>query len=129
MKTLIDREKVMEILNSFSKLSIDSQTKKKVKDEILSLPIEPRQEWIPVSEKLPENWQSIIVNLQPMEEWVEWDIKDARFFSDSLWTRFRVGAWEFVHWMYVMHKEYIQRDTDDILYKVTHWSPLPLPPQ
>ncbi len=55
MKTLIDREKVMEILNSFSKLSIDSQTKKKVKDEILSLPIEPQQEWIPVSDRLPEN--------------------------------------------------------------------------
>lgn len=81
--------------------------------------------WIPVTERLPDNWQSVLVYLKPMEEWVEWDIKDAMFFSDALWTRFRVWAWDFLHGMYVKHKEYIQRDTDDILYQVTHWMPLP----
>lgn len=84
--------------------------------------------WIPVTDRLPDNWQRVIVYLEPIDDLVDYDIKDARFFSDKLWTRFRVWAWEFVHWMYVKHKEYIQRDTDDILYKVTHWQPLPLPP-
>ena len=135
MSNLIDRDEVEKIFNaSFNEFSdtdtaidpIIRQYNLSLKKEILSLHLQ--QQWIPVSERLPENWQSIFVYLLPMEEWVEWDIKDARFFSDTLWTRFRVWAWDFVHWMYVKYKEYIQRDTDDILYKLTHWQPLPLPP-
>jgi hypothetical protein len=128
-------EKIKEIINDmlddeyippWQPRNIKEAILQELLSEIENLP--PQSQWIPVSERLPENWQSIFVYLLPMEEWVEWDIKDARFFSDTLWTRFRVWAWDFVHWMYVKHKEYIQRDTDDILYKLTHWQPLPLPP-
>ena len=64
------------------------------------------QEWIPVTERLPEN-----------NQWALCFIKDKSFGT------FRVFQWNYVDWKWNDGNEWF--DEKD----VTHWMPLPLPPK
>jgi hypothetical protein len=83
-----------------------------IEEEVDAADVEPRQRWIPVTERLPEEG-NIVMAYQPIPSWMK---------SGNGWIRIAVytgkGEWR-------EEAEYHNRMT----LPVTHWMPLPEPPK
>ena len=104
-----DREKLIDILESAESAvywnSDDCGFIEKIADHLIANGVTVQQ-WIPVSERLPKKFVTVLVQM-PLEEpcpTVTWG-----FLTDS-------GLW---------HANFFDREKDE----VTHWMPLPQPPK
>ncbi len=75
MSNLIDREDATKMIQDNSHLFADDDTMHAILWKILSLPLQ--QQWIPVSERLPEPWMYLGVENWEVEkvyyDWQTWE--------------------------------------------------------
>jgi len=102
-KQLIDRGELMKIITKMDQhvyTTLESSPKSRygidkfeVEHAILSLPLEPQQEWIPVEEKLPESWWEYVVTresgvvstLEYDSQWWHWEWQEPMYGSRPIY--------------------------------------------
>jgi hypothetical protein len=96
------KEKLIELVREIRRKATAWHTAEDIADMLIANGVTV-QEWIPVTERLPEN-----------EQWVLCIMKDGRF---------RVFQWSYIDWQWNDELEWYDE------YDVTCWMPLPQPPK